>query len=298
MPISELDISEMDISEMAIADMDLADLDLDGLGLTDTEDTETASAADDSTPASPRGIQVVHPPMPANRSDGMIPVRVDPLVRFTGTGFADDDEAPSEAFVDQELIVDYTGALARRAAGHIRDGLVSRVDNRHPHPAGVSCLRCAVLGATDHAALGVTLLEILTRTNADECWNNSEACTDTKLVSRLRRLAISAASMEDIYGPRWGAVMLTCLRIERTEFELLDYLTRRFKSPRVLGIHTRESLAAYHLAMTSTTRKLRDGGPLTEVKRNAVSVRMAVAVGSLAAGYSPELLDHLPAPAL
>ena len=208
------------------------------------------------------------------------------------------EDAPSDAFVDQQLIVDYTGALARRAASHIRAGLVGRVDDRHIHPTSVACLRCAVLGATDHTALGVTLLEVLARSTADEEWNNSAKCTDTKQISRLMRLAISAATMEAIYGPRWGAVMLTCLRIERADFELLDYLTRTFHASRILGVHTRDSLAAYHLATTSVTRTLRDGQPVAAARRGAAAVRMGVAVAGIAVDDHPTFLDHLPVPAL
>lgn len=241
------------------------------------------------------------PPLPTGtRNDGLIQVRMAPLVMMGEPSIDGGDTVPTEAVVDRQLIVDYTGALARRAAGNIRDGLVVEIEHHHQHPTTVACLRCAVLDAAEQrTVLATTLLEILTRTNADEAWNNDvDACTDVKMISRLRRLAISSATMAELYGPRWGAVMLMCLRAERADFELLDYLTRRYQPSRCLQVHTRDSLAAYHLAMVCCPQISHDGRSVTSVKRNAVAVRLAVTAASVAVGENPEWLDHLPAPAL
>lgn len=261
---------------------------------TDNEALEALDAQPAPTP-----LRVV-PPLPAaRRSDGLIKVRMSPLVMGDPDSFDGNDSGLSETVVDQQLIVDYTGALARRTAVAIRDNTVEQIDNRHEHPRAVTCLRCAVLGAGEHRTLAVTLLEILARNNADEEWNNDlEKCTTIKMISRLRRLAVSSASMEEIHGTYWGAVMLMCLRIERADFELLDYLTRKYQPSRVLNVHTRESLAAYHLAMVTCPWISRDGRPIVAVRRNAVAVRLGVAAASVAMGDLPQWLDHLPVPAL
>ncbi|MFA5709936.1 hypothetical protein [Mycolicibacterium sp.] len=260
----------------------------------------TRDPADLGIPPTPAPLRVVPPLPPSPRSDGLIPVRLSPLIA-TGDNLdaASETCEATETFVDQQLIVDYTGALARRTAAHIRDGVVEAIPHHHQHPAGVACLRCAVLGAAGHKTLATTLLEVMNSTNADEAWNNDpKVCTDVKMISRLRRLAISSATLEGLYGPHWAAVMLTCLRVEHADFELLAYLTRRYQPSRVLMVHTRDSLAAYHLALVCCPWITRDGRTVSAVARNAVGVRLAVAIATVAVGEAPEWLDHLPAPAL
>lgn len=254
----------------------------------------------------PTPLQMV-PPLPsAPRSDGLIRVRMVPLVPGDPSGDGDDigrdsgdGGGPTTTLVDQQLIIDYTSALARRAATHIRDGQVEMLEHPHAHPRSVACLRCAVLGASEYRTLATTLLEILDDTGATEHWNCDPAmCTDVKSISRLRRLAISAATMANLYGPSWGTVMLTCLRIEQSDFELIDYLTRHYQPSRVLRVHTRDSMAAHHLAMACCPTTSRDGSFLTAVRRNTAAVRMAVAVASVPAGPIPAWFDYLPVPSL
>lgn len=232
-------------------------------------------------------------------SGGTIRVRTAPLVHDAdGRDSSSDGGGATETVVDMQLIVDYTGALARRAAVAIRDGQVEQMDQLHDHPHNVSCLRCAVLGAARHRTLAVTLLEVMERKNAGEGWNCSDEISDTNLISRLRRLAISSATMEEIYGSWWGEVMLACLRAEAADFELVSYLATRYQPRWVLDVHTRYSLAAYHLAMTTCPRISRDGNTVPGIVRNAAAVRLAVALASVAEGNPPAWLEHLPAPAL
>ncbi|CPW92204.1 hypothetical protein [Mycobacteroides abscessus] len=245
-------------------------------------------------------VQPIALPRPVTaRSDGLIPVRVTPLVARDSGETEPASEAVTETVMDMQLIVDYTNALARRTAANVLADNVVTVEPAHEHPRhGATCLRCAVLGSSRNVTMGTTLLEILARTNADEDWNCSPECTDTKIASRLRRLVVSASSLQDIYGPYWGPVMLTCLRIEAADFALLHHLTKKFQRTRLLEVNTRETLAAYHLATVTCPSTSAVRGPVTPMLRGAVAVRLAVATGMVAIGKSPSWLDHLPAPVL
>ncbi len=261
--------------------------------LDDQAETLTAPAVQPGTSAP--ALHVV-PPV-TGRSDGLIRVRVAPLVSTHDDSPANEDAA-TETVMDMQLIVDYTRSLARRTAVSVRSCEVDFVEHMHQHPMGVSCLRCAVLGASRNLTLATTLLEILVRTNADEEWNIDSSCTDTKIISRLRRLAISASTLEEIYGPYWAQVMLTCLRIEAADFALLRHVAPKNDESRVLTVHTRHALAAYHLAMVTCPWTGSGQAPVTSMLRGAVGVRLAVAVASVAVGKPPAWLDYLPAPAL
>ncbi|SKM34459.1 hypothetical protein [Mycobacteroides abscessus] len=246
------------------------------------------------------GAQPILLPRPVSgRSDGLIPVRVAPLVSHDSEESGAAAEKVTETVMDMQLIVDYTNALAKRTAANIQADNITELAQAHEHPQqGAACLRCSILGSSRNLTLGTTLLEILARTNADEEWNHSQECTDTKIISRLKRLVVSAASLKDIYGPYWGPVMLTCLRIEAADFALLHHLTQKYQHSKVLTVHTREALAAYHLAMvtcpfTSTVR-----GTANPMLRSAVAVRLATATAMVAVGKPPAWLDHLPAPVL
>lgn len=280
-----------------------------------------------ATAPSPPVLHSVPLPRPA-RSDSLLRVRVAPLV-VPGDGGADTEPEESEVtetVMDMQLIVDYTSALAKRTASRVKAGQVDTLEHSHRHPHRATCLRCAVLGTSRDLTMGTTLLEILARANADEDWNAtadppdpddfedgkddptyrrarrswdpSKACTDTKIISRLRRLAVSSASMEDIYGPNWGQVMLMCLRAEAADFTLLHHLVQKYQASRILTVHTRHSLAAYHLAQVTCPWTTRDQGTVTPMLRGSVAVRLAVAAAAVAEGDTPEWVDHLPAPVL
>lgn len=256
---------------------------------------------DDLSPtADTPGVQQIPLPRPVSgRSDGLIPVRVTPLVSVDAGDSELGTEAVTETVMDMQLIVDYTNALAKRTAANVKADNITELAHVHEHPRqGAPCLRCAVLGSSRNRTMGTTLLEILARTNADEEWNHSPECTDVKIVSRLRRLVVSAASLEAIYGPHWGPVMLTSLRIEAADFALLHHLTQKFQHSKVLTVHTRDALAAYHLAMVTCPSTSNVRGPVTPMLRGAVGVKLAVATAMVAVGEPPAWLDHLPAPVL
>lgn len=242
---------------------------------------------------------VPQPRMP--RTDSLLSVRVAPLVRTEfGEETSDVDEsAVTETVMDMQLIVDYTGALAKRTASCVKSGEVHMLEHPHRHPEEATCLRCAVIGTSHTVTLSTTLLEILARSNADEDWNSDTSiCTDIKIISRLRRLAVSAEMMQDIYGPHWGQVMLMCLRAEAADFSLLQHLVRQNRAPRILTSHSRYTMAAFHLGMVTCPWSLRDGSKVTAMLRNSVAVRLAVAAASIAEGNPPAWVDHLPAPEL
>lgn len=245
-------------------------------------------------------VQPIQLPRPVtDRSDGLIPVRVAPLVSVDSNQPDSGAEAITESVMDMQLIVDYINALAKRTAANIKANNVTELAHAHEHPRqGAPCLRCSVLGSSRNVTMGTTLLEILARTNADEDWNHSLECTDVKIISRLRRLVVSASSLKDIYGRYWGPVMLTCLRIEAADFALLHHLTQKFQSNRVLTVNTREALAAYHLGMVTCPSTSHARGRVTPMLRGAVGVRLAVATAMVAVGEPPTWLDHLPAPVL
>lgn len=253
--------------------------------------------------AAPR---LARPPLPTGHDgdygveSNLISVRVAPLIEPgpVPLELATEPEAATETVLDMQLIVDYTLALARRTAARIRAGHVDYIEHPHQHPSGVTCLRCAVLGTSRDLTIANALLEILVLTNADEEWNCSPECTDTRIISRLRRLAVSPAVLESLYGPHWGEVMLTCLRIEAADFRLLHHLVRQHDSSRVLTVNTRETLAAYHLATVVCPWTSHGGGSVTSMLRGSVAIRLAVATAGVAAGAPPAWLDYLPAPVL
>lgn len=239
--------------------------------------------------------------LPSDSGQRMVSVRIAPLIGDSSVAWEGADDGVTETVIDQQLIVDYTNALARRTAARVRAGDVDRLEHSHEHPTqGASCLRCAVLGTSRDLTLGVTLLELLSRSNApaDEEWNCSEGCTDTRIISRLRRLAVSAELLSDVYGPHWCEVMLMCLRVEAADFRLLHHLVREHKTSRVLTVHTRFSLAAYHLATIVCPWTSHGDGEVTSMLRGSVAVRLAVTAASVASGQPPAWLDHLPAPVL
>lgn len=238
------------------------------------------------------------PLIPAIPADGgLLRVRTSPLVPDRDLGVM--DEGPvSESVVDMQMITAYTAALAARTAAAVRDGTVTEIEHPHMHPHQVTCLRCAVLGSSHNRTLAATLLEILDRGGACEEWNLSGACSNANMASRLRRLAISNASMEDLYGQYWGEVMVTALRMESTDFELIRYLIKKHRATASLRVTTRESMMAYHLAMVVFPTVGGDGKPLSSIKRNAAAVCLAAAMGWVAVGRAPEWLDHLAGPAL
>ncbi|GAS95724.1 MULTISPECIES: hypothetical protein [Mycolicibacterium] len=239
------------------------------------------------------------PPDSDDNALGMVQVRIAPLIEPGPLALAGLTETVTETVLDMQLIIDYTLALARRTAARIQRGHVDYIEHPHQHPtSGVTCLRCAVLGTSRDLTVANALLEILTLTNADEEWNCSSDCTDTRIISRLRRLAVSAAVFEELYGPRWGEVMLTCLRIEAADFRLLHHLVRQHNTSRVLTVHTRQSLSAYHLATVVCPWTSRGGGTVTPMLRGSVGIRLAVATAAVAIGEPPAWLDHLPAPVL
>ena len=91
---------------------------------------------------------------------------------------------------------------------------------------------------------------------------------------------------------------VTCLRIEAADFRLLHHLVRQHNTSRVLTVHTRQSLSAYHLATVVCPWTSRGGGTVTPMLRGSVGIRLAVATAAVAIGEPPAWLDHLPAPVL
>lgn len=242
-------------------------------------------------------------PVATHRNDGLVRVRVLPLVSETGT---DSEDAPlPTALVPQQLIVDYLAALASRAVKAIRAGEVDQTDPHHIHPEHVVCLRCAVTGATHMQTLASAMLEIFALRNTDEDWNNLEGTTEQQVISRLRRLAVSEADLADVYGPNWAAVLLTCLRAEVADLDMMACLTNghddilRISEMIEDPIATRHALAAYHLATMVSPREHNRGEIESEdMRRNRVARKFAVAVAKVAAGETIPWLDHLPSPPL
>ena len=248
------------------------------------------------TAFSASGVHAV--PQDPEPTSALVNVRVAPLVDPDSDALFLEESAPTETVMDMQLIVDYTSALARRTAARVKAGQVDRIDQAHQHPTAATCLRCAVLSTSRDLTLASTLLELMVRSNADEEWNCSDSCTDTNIISRLRRLAVSSSALEDLYGPRWGEVMLMCLRIEASDFALLHHLVKVNEVSRVLVPHTRYSLAAHHLAQVVCPHTTRGQGAVTSMLRGSVAVRLAVTAGEVAVGRAPAWLDHLPAPVL
>ena len=240
---------------------------------------------------------------PAPRTDGLIRVRVLPLV---SEARADSDDAPlPTALIPQRLIVDYVAALSSRAVKAIRAGEVEQTDLHHIHPEHVVCLRCAVTGATHMQSLAAAMLEIFALRNTDEEWNNLAGTTEQQVISRLRRIAISEADLAEVYGPNWAAVLVVCLRAEVSDLDMMACLTNGHDDILRIGeliadpLATRHALAAYHLATMVSPREHNRGTNETEdLRRNRVARKFAVAVAKVSAGETISWLDHLPSPAL
>lgn len=227
---------------------------------------------------------------------GLLRVRTSPLVDDHGN-FTVDDSATTVSVISSQLVLDYTRAVATRAAGRVRDHVGRYSDQPHLHPAKVPCLRCVVMAASRSHALAATVLEELVETGADEVWNNTAACNRTNMASRLRRLAISEATMQRLYGEFWGDVVVMALRIENTDPSLIRYLIRRFKPGKVLTTTTQATLAAYHIGVIAALASDADDDE-SVIQRNAAAIRMACAMGQVAVGNAPEWMDHLAEPAL
>ena len=259
----------------------------------------------------PPALHIVPPPKIIAPTSDRIRVRVAPLVLPGETGWEDDQPITEKAF-DHQLLVDLTRSQAKRAATAVKEGMVERLPQPHQHPRNVTCLRCAVLGVAPNLTMGTVLLEVLAAGNADEEWNMSadppedpshraewdptKACSDTRIISRLKRLALSAANLEKIYGPNWGSVMMLCMRAETADFALLHHLVQKYSAPRIMTAHTRETMASYHLAMIACPWTTRDNETVTSMLRSTVAVRLAVAATQTCMGQPPEWVDHLPPP--
>ena len=239
------------------------------------------------------------------RGDGLIPVQVVPMVAHAGASRADAPTGPAATLIPASLLVDYTAALTKHAVKHIRSGAVEYIDDGHAHPTHATCLRCAVLGSTHLRTLAIALLEILALGNTDEDWNNDEsASSDQQLISRLQRLAVSEASLAEIYGPRWAEVLLTSLRAESVNLDVINLLTKG--EPEDLRISelihdpvaTRHALAAYQLGTVTCPRRSVDEETEAGFKRGRIARRFAVAMGHVAVGEAPSWTDHLPSPPL
>ena len=149
------------------------------------------------------------------------------------------------------------------------------------------------------------MLEIFALRNTDEDWNNLEGTTEQQVISRLRRLAVSEADLADVYGPNWAAVLLTCLRAEVSDLDMMACLTNGHDDILRIGemiedpIATRHALAAYHLATMISPREHNRGDIESEdLRRNRVARKFAVAVAKVSAGETIPWLDHLPSPPL
>jgi hypothetical protein len=248
-------------------------------------------------------LETVAPIAPVRRGDGMIRVQVVPLVR--------DNDANQEtlyptagSLISEQLIVDYIASLAQHAVKAVRNGQAALIDDDHAHPGGVACLRCAVMGSTHMRTLATALLEILASGGTDEEWNNSASATDVQLISRLRRLAVSSADLETLYGVNWALVIVAALRAEAASLEMMDCLTRGHGD--VLWINelmedpytARQVLAAYHLGTISCPNESWNEDSSVDLKRDRIARRFAVAMAKVAQGETISWLDHLPAPPL
>lgn len=235
------------------------------------------------------------------RADGMVRVQVVPLVR--DSGLPGEETGATGALISQQLIVDYLASIAQRAVKTVRNGHVDQIDEDHAHPDEVSCLRCAVIGSTHMKTLAVALLEILASSNTDEEWNHS-GVSDAQIISRLRRLAVSDADLEDLFGPYWAEVVLTGLRAEAADLEMMECVTRGEND--VLWISeiiddplaARRILAAYHLGTVVCPRESRREDASIDLKRSRIARRFAVGMARVAGGETVPWLDRLPAPPL
>jgi hypothetical protein len=240
---------------------------------------------------------------PPRRGDGMIRVQVVPLVRDDAAG-DDTSYAVTGSLISEQLIVDYIASLAQHAVKAIRNGEVDVISEDHAHPENVACLRCAVIGSTHMRTLATALLEILAATNTEEEWNNSASATEVQMISRLRRLAVSSADLEALYGANWAQVIVAALRAEAATLEMVDCLTRGHGD--VLWINelmedpdtARAVMAAYHLGTIVCPSESWNEESTIDLKRPRIARRFAVAMAKVAQGETVPWLDHLPAPPL
>lgn len=237
------------------------------------------------------------PVAPVNGS--MLRVRTSPLVKDHSCGsFVIDDGAERVSVISSQLVLDYTKAVAIRAAGMVRDYHGRYTDQPHLHPQFTPCLRCVVMEASRSRTLAATVLEAMVESGADEVWNNTAACNRTNTESRLRRLAISEATMERLYGPFWGDVLVMALRIENSDPALVRHLINRFKPGKTLTPTTQATLAAYHVGVIATLGSEYSDDEDSVIQRNAAATKLACAMGKVAIGEAPEWMDHLAEPAL
>lgn len=237
------------------------------------------------------------------RGDGMIRVQVVPLIRDNGA-HQETIYATAGSLISEQLIVDYIAALAQHAVKAVRNGEVDYIDEDHAHPEAMACLRCAVLGSTHVRTLATALLEILSSGGTDEEWNNSPSATEVQLISRLRRLAVSSANLEEIYGVNWAQVIVAALRAEAATLEMVDCLTRGqgdtlwidelMEDPDT----ARRVLASYHLGTIICPSESWNEESSIDLKRARIARRFAVAMAKVAQGNTISWLDHLPAPLL
>jgi hypothetical protein len=247
-------------------------------------------------------LETTPPVLPVRRGDGMIRVQVVPLVRDNDTHL-ETNYATAGSLISEQLIVDYIASLAQHAVKAVRNGEVDLIDDDHAHPDDVACLRCAVIGSTHMRTLAVALLEILAGGNTDEEWNNS-GVSEVQIISRLRRLAVSSADLEALYGANWAQVMVASLRAEAATLEMVDYITRGHGD--VLWINelmedpstARQVMAAYHLGTIICPKESWNEECSVELKRDRIARRLAVAMAKVAQGETIPWLDHLPAPPL
>jgi transcriptional regulator CtsR len=248
-------------------------------------------------------LETITPVAPVRRGDGMIRVQVVPFVR-NNEAQLESTYSTAGSLISEQLIVDYIASLAQHAVKAVRNGEVDLIDDDHAHPADVACLRCAVTGSTHMRTLATALLEILASGGADEEWNNSASATEVQMISRLRRLAVSSADLEALYGVNWAQVIVAALRAEAATLEMVDYLTRGHSD--VLWINelmedpdtARQVMASYHLGTIVCPNESWNEESSVDLKRDRIARRFAVAMAKVAQGETVSWLDHLPAPPL
>ncbi|MFZ2241514.1 MAG: hypothetical protein WAV90_18520, partial [Gordonia amarae] len=240
------------------------------------------------------------PAIPAG--GGTLRVRISPLVG-EGDELRADLMTTSEPRMDMQQVLTTLRAVATRAASQVRNGTVVTIKQPHRHPASAPCLRCAVTGASRSVTMSATMLEILHNAESTEEWNLSRKCNLNNTAARLRRLAISESTLEDIYGPYWSEVLIAAMRIENTDFsttrKLIDSVGAASEMPiDIEAPNTRTRLAAYHLGTIALPRQYRNGNHISSLQRNQVLQAIGTALGAVATGRAPYWLDHLAAPIL
>lgn len=138
---------------------------------------------------------------PVTRSDGLVRIHlVSPTDEIDIAPFEDD---LTSSLIPANLLVDYVAALTSATVKKIRSGDVEELDVIHQHPVRMTCIRCAVHGASRTRTLATALMEMLDRANeTNESWNNEEV-----LDERLPRMAAAdpwlAAKLVDALGEGW-----------------------------------------------------------------------------------------------